>query len=116
MTISISNSLQGIKVQVAALIKIFPKTPMASVPKAEIQIPWICQTLDEAASAYETKKDPFGNPITMAQISSGLRQLLIIVREPSYITQMEMAYPGIGKPLKDCMNELERVINSIKST
>lgn len=83
---------------------------MASVPRAETQIPWICRTLDEAASALQTKKDPFGNPITVAQVVGGLGELVAYVRDPSYGTSMEMAYPGIDKPLQESMDELERII------
>lgn len=82
----------------------------AGVARAEQQIPWICQTLDQAANALKSKTDPFGNPITSAQVVSGLNQLTAYVRDPSYGTLMEMAYPGIDKPLQECMDELDKII------
>lgn len=114
MSISPFESLQTLKEEVAVLTKQHPKSPMSSVPRADIQIPWICRTLDEAASAFQTKKDPFGNPITVSQITDGLRQLISMVQDPSYVTQMEMAYPGIGKPLEDCMEKLKGILDNIK--
>jgi len=113
MSSSTVESLQALKEEVAALTEQHPKNPMASVPRAETQIPWICRTLDESASALQTKKDPFGNPITVSQITGGLGQLISMVRDVSYITQMEMAYPGIGKPLEDCMVKLEAILDSL---
>jgi hypothetical protein len=107
------ESLQSLKEEVAVLTERHPKSPMASVPRAETQIPWICRTLDEAASALQTKKDPFGNPITVSQIADGLGQLISMVRDASYITQMEMAYPGIGKPLEDCMIKLQGILEDL---
>jgi hypothetical protein len=108
------ESLQALKSEVAVLTKQHPKNPMASVPRAGTQIPWICRTLDEAISALQTKKDPFGNPITVSQISSGLRQLINMVRDPLYITQMEIAYAGIGKPLEDCMEKLAGILDNMR--
>jgi DNA-binding beta-propeller fold protein YncE len=77
------------------------------VPK---QLPWICRTLDEAVGALESGKDPFGNPITEAQVDEGLGKLVEIVREPGYLTQMDMAFPGIAKPLSQYMDQLEMII------
>jgi len=113
MSVSPVESLQALKTKVAAFTALYPKNPMASVPRAEIQIPWICRTLDEAITAFQTKKDPFGNPITVSQITSGLRQLISMVQDPSYITQMEMAYPGMGKPLENGMDELQQILDNI---
>jgi hypothetical protein len=107
------ESLQALKTKVAAFSEQYPKNPMANVPKAEIQIPWICRTLDEAASALQTKKDPFGNPISVPQITGGLRQLIGMVQDPSYITQMEMAFPGMGKALENCMEELRGILDTM---
>jgi len=107
------ESLQALKAEVAALTERHPKNLMAIVPRAETQIPWICRTLDEATSALQTKKDPFGNPITVSQILGGLRQLISMVRNPLYITEMEIAYAGIGKPLEDCMKKLAGILDNI---
>jgi len=74
------------------------------------QIPWICRTLEEAASALETGKDPFGNPITEDQIMKGLNKLVEIVREPTYLTTMDIVFPGIAKPLERSMDTLEQII------
>jgi hypothetical protein len=113
MSVSPVESLQALKTKVSAFTGQYPKNPMASVPRAEIQIPWVCRTLDEAVSAFQTKKDPFGNPITVSQITSGLRQLINMVQDPGYITQMEMAYPGLGKPLEHAMDELMGILENI---
>jgi len=77
---------------------------------AEIQIPWIWRTLDEASEALTKARDPFGNPITSTQVEGGLKELVTYVRDPSYSTLIEMAYPGIDKPLQACMDELERIL------
>jgi hypothetical protein len=107
------EALQDLKARVGALPVQHPANVMARVPRSETQIPWICRTLDEAATALTSRRDPFGNPITAAQVKSGLKQLVGMVRDPSYITQMEMAYPGIGKPLERYMDEVEQVIGRI---
>jgi hypothetical protein len=108
---SLSSELSVLRKEVAALEDMHPRNPMASISRSEIQIPWICRTLDEAVDALQTGKDPFGNVITQAQILGGLRQLVSMVRKPSYITQMEMAYPGIGGPLKGKMDTLESTLH-----
>ena len=72
MSISPSESLQALKAEVAALTDQHPKNPMASVPRAETQIPWICRTLDEAASALQTKKIPLEIPSQLGKWSVGL--------------------------------------------
>ena len=107
------DALQDLQTRIAALPARHPANVMARVPRSETQIPWICRTLDEAATALTTRRDPFGNPITAAQVKSGLRQLVGMVRDPSYITQMEMAYPGIGKPLEKYMDEVEQMIGNM---
>jgi hypothetical protein len=112
-THSAINLLEALREEIAALGENHPKNPMAHVPKAETQIPWICRTLDEAASALRTKKDPFGNPISVSQVTAGLNQLIKMVKDPSYITQMEMAYPGIGKPLEMGMEKLRDILADI---
>jgi hypothetical protein len=107
------DEIQSLKNNVHGLSEKYPKSPTvfgAGVERAEIQIPWICRTLDEASEALTKGRDPFGNPITSAQVESGLKQLVAYVRDPSYGTLMEMAYPGIDKPLQACMDELEKIL------
>jgi hypothetical protein len=110
-------ALRRLRAEVAALGERYPASRQmggAGVARAKDQIPWICRTLDEAADALETKRDPFGNPITQAQVAGGLIKLIAMVREPRYITLMEMAYPGIGKPLEGSMGKLHEIILSLR--
>jgi hypothetical protein len=77
-------------------------------PKLDQQLPWISRTLEEAASALESGLDPFGNPITDAQVVGGLRKLTQMVCDPGYLMAMDLGYPGITTPLLRCMDNLER--------
>jgi len=110
------DNLQAIMGTVSVLAEKYPRNRFAGgagVAQAEKQIPWICRTLNEASDALNSGQDPFGNPITVAQVVSGLEQLVAYVRNASYGTLMEMVYPGIDKPLQKCMDKLERIIAKI---
>jgi hypothetical protein len=85
-------------------------------PKLDQQLPWISRTLEEAASALESGLDPFGNPITDAQVVGGLRTLIRTVRDPGYLISMDLGYPGIKAPLKRCMDDLEAIVQRIEGT
>ncbi|MFW6135641.1 MAG: HEAT repeat domain-containing protein [Chloroflexota bacterium] len=109
------EALRQLRGEVADLAERYPANQGgAGVPRAEAQIPWICRTLKEAADALETKRDPFGNPITQAQVVGGLVKLTQMVEEPSYIAQMEMVNPGIGKSLEGAMEKVHDVILSLR--
>lgn len=112
------EALRQLRTRVATLSDRYPASGQMvtlGTNRAEIQIPWICRTLKEAADALETKRDPFGNPITRGQVIAGLTKLTQMVEEPSYTTQMEMAYPGIGKPLEGYMDELKSIIARLRA-
>lgn len=112
-TRKIAKALKSLSGKVSEIGNLHPKLISiggAGAARAEKQIPWICQTLDQAAAALESKRDPFGNPITPSQVVGGLKQLTVYVREPSYGTLMEMTYPGIDKPLQSCMKKLDKII------
>ena len=108
------ENLYGLKVRVSALLDKHPPNPMASIPKAEDQIPWICRTLDEAAKALKTRIDPFGNSITEEQVKDGLSKLFAMVNNHEYLTLMEMKYPGISSPLENLMKDLQMLIEPTK--
>ena len=85
-------------------------------PKLDQQLPWISQTLEEAAKALESGLDPFGNPITDAQVVGGLRKLTQMVCDPGYLSAMDLGHPGITAPLKRCMDDLEAIVQGIEGT
>lgn len=117
-TLKIVEELQSLKSKVSQLSQQYPRSSSvggAGVERAGVQIPWICRTLDEASEALANGRDPYGNPITNAQVLSGLKQLVTYVRDPDYGTLMEMVYPGIDKPLQECMDELERILVQFSS-
>jgi hypothetical protein len=110
-------ALRRLKAEVAALGERYPASQRAGGPdmaRVQIQLPWICRTLNEAADALETKRDPFGNPITQMQVTNGLRKLISMVRDPQYLTTMEMAYPGIGGPLESGMGKVQDIVFSLR--
>jgi hypothetical protein len=113
----IVSKLNALKDKVSLFEAQYPRSSSiggAGVARAEKQIPWICQTLDQAAEALRSGRDPFGNPITPGQVISGLKQLTAYVRDSSYGTLMEMVYPGIDKPLQESMDDLEKVIQMLE--
>lgn len=115
-TAQITDQLTELKEKVSRIGDKYTQSLAAGGPgvtRAAKQIPWICETLDQAAAALATERDPFGNPITPAQVVNGLKQLIGFVCEPSYGTLMEIAYPGIDKPLQECMDELDSIILQI---
>ncbi|MBN1630206.1 MAG: HEAT repeat domain-containing protein [Thermoleophilia bacterium] len=83
-------------------------------PKLDQQLPWISQTLQEAASALESGLDPFGHPITTSQVCRGLRTLVQTVQDPGYVAAMDLGHPGIGAPLHRHMDTLDSIIGDIE--
>jgi hypothetical protein len=110
-----NDELRALRVQVDRLGVNYPRQQGPGLdPKLDIQLPWIARTLEEAASALESGRDPFGNPITDAQVVGGLRKLIQMVTEPGYLSTMDLGYPGIKAPLKRCMNDLEAIVRGIE--
>lgn len=102
-----NDALRALGVAVEQLAVVHPRRAGAMVdPKLDLQLPWICRTLEEAASAFETGFDPFENPITNTQVLSGLGKLTEMVRDPAYLSAMEMGHPGIAAGLEHCMDQL----------
>ncbi|KPL70767.1 hypothetical protein ADN00_17990 [Ornatilinea apprima] len=83
-------------------------------PQLDMQLPWIARTLEEAATALESGRDPFGNPITDAQVISGLRKLVQMVCDNRFLSAMDLGHPGIHTALQRCMAELEVIIHGIE--
>jgi hypothetical protein len=108
-----NDALRALISQVDRLAAGHPRAAAATDPKLDQQIPWITRTLREAAEALETGADPFGNPITSAQITHGLRTLASMVTAPSYLAAMETGYPGITPGLHDAMTRLDDIISTI---
>jgi hypothetical protein len=112
-----TEALRQLRTEVASFSERYPASRGiggAGVARAEAQIPWICRTLNDAANALETRRDPFGNPITQEQVAGGLIQLTKMVQESNYITLMDMAYPGIGKALESSMGKLHDIILGLR--
>ena len=111
-----NDALMALRFDVEKLTVGHPRRQNATLhSKLPVQLPWICRTLEEAASALESGIDPFGNPITDAQVCGGLRTLTEMVRDPEYLTLMEIGYPGIATPLERCMDRLEAIVGDIET-
>lgn len=110
-----NDALRALRSQVERIASQHQRSPSELDPSGKIskQLPWICRTLTEAASALESGRDPFGNPITSAQVIQGLGILREMVCQPSYLTTMELAYPGIAVPLEERMVELGGIIAAL---
>jgi len=110
-----NDALRALRARVESLAAQHQHSRNVSDPSGKIskQLPWICRTLTEAASALESGRDPFGNPITSAQVIQGLGKLREMVCQPSYLTTMELAYPGIAAPLEERMVELGGIIAAL---
>lgn len=78
-THEVVNELQLLKDKVSALFEKHPKSSIGYkevMEIAEMQIPLVCQTLNDASNALTKSRDPYGNPITIAQVESSLKQLV----------------------------------------
>ena len=111
--------LLDLKAELAELTAKYPAAGFSfgsGATQAQEQIPIICQNIDDAIKALNTGQDPHGNPITKAQITDGLKNLVEATRKPAFIGLMTAALNGEGiKQLEHNLNELERIAEKISS-
>ncbi len=109
--------LLNLKAELSSLTTKYPSTGFSfggGAVQAQEQIPIICQNIDDAIKALNTGQDPHGNPITKAQITDGLKNLVEATRKPAFIGLMTAALNGEGiRQLEHNLNELERIAEKI---
>lgn len=114
-----AGRLQAIKAQLATLPARHPVAAVAvggGVAQANDQIPIICRTIDEAAAALETGRDPEGLPIEPSQVGSGLENLVTDVTGPGFSGLMHtvLSPQGVAE-LEEAIRQLAAVATDLRA-
>jgi hypothetical protein len=112
------EALKSLKTKISQLPNQYPYEGQvfgSGTAQAKLQIPIICQNIDDAIDALMTLRDSQGNPITPTQVGDGLKRLVQATRKPGFTGLLSAVLStdrGV-KELEKSMDELERIADQL---